>query len=159
MVSFVGFDSLMSSVYPIIGWLGMALVVVLVAWWIKNRKRIYEEISRRERIYELAYSREHPDEEFSRADAKELDEALDDSSVTSDSLRETIVVEVADDLLNDEDVDYEPEGKVARLLDESEKSDFSLEDSEKTDAEEAEAETTDEGTETGDAGSHAVGNK
>ncbi|MDK6259812.1 hypothetical protein QP119_05160 [Corynebacterium frankenforstense] len=162
VVSFVGFDSLMSSVYPIIGWLGMALVVVLVAWWIKNRKRIYEEITRRERIYELAYNREHPDEEFSRADARELDEALDDSSVTSDSLRETIVVEVADDLLNDDEVDYEPEGKVAQLLDESEKSDFSLEDSGKADAEadaDTTAETTTDGAGTGDDGSHAVGNK
>ncbi|WP_084168507.1 YkvI family membrane protein [Corynebacterium atypicum] len=128
-VSFIGFDSLMSSVYPIIGWMGMALVAVLIAWWVKNRLRITQEVKRRERIFELAYAREHPDEDFSTKDARELEKALGDSPVKAKELRETIVVEVADELLNDDDVDYEPKGKVAKLLEESDKSDWSREDS------------------------------
>lgn len=136
-ISFVGFDSLMNSVYPLIGWMGMVLVAILIVWWIKNRVRITKEIKRRERIFELAYAREHPEEDFSRKDERELERALVESPAKTKELRETIVVEVADELLNDEEVDYEPTGAVADLLDESEKSDWSKEDTPTDDVESA----------------------
>lgn len=49
-VSFVGFNDLMNVVYPILGWLGLAMLVVLVGWWLFFRERLVEEDSRRNTI-------------------------------------------------------------------------------------------------------------
>ena len=48
-VSFAGFDTLMKYVYPVIGYTGMVMIVVMVFGWARYRTQIAEETTRRGR--------------------------------------------------------------------------------------------------------------
>lgn len=109
-VSFVGFKTLLTAVFPILGYLGILLVGALVAWWIKSRVRITREAHRRERLRDLTYAREHPDEEFTHKDAKELEKITDASHVEDERLAEQVHNEVVEELEADPEVDYEYKG-------------------------------------------------
>lgn len=93
-ISFLGFEALMTYVYPAIGYAGMLLVAALVFWWVKHRGTISAEINRREQMHQLAYQREHPDEEFSRRDAAELRSIASESNAEPDRLREVFRSEI-----------------------------------------------------------------
>lgn len=92
-VSFVGFDTLLNYVYPVLGYLGLAMIALLVGWWVKNRKRLVSESGRRERIHELTDAREDPTQEFSEKAQTELKEALRDSDADSDRLKQVVTEE------------------------------------------------------------------
>lgn len=94
-VSFIGFDTLMTYVYPVLGYLGLVLVVVLVSWWVKSRKQFPQESERRERIHDLEEQREDPDRDFDGGDQSELDQALDDSEADSDRLETVVTGEIS----------------------------------------------------------------
>ncbi|PKF68783.1 hypothetical protein CXB45_05365 [Corynebacterium mastitidis] len=106
-ISFFGFEALMNYVYPAIGYTGIVMVGMLMYWWVKNRSVIKEEIERRDRIRELTYNREHPDEDFSRADAHELRQHVQDSNITDEMLTTSIEEEVTTELIEDDSVDYD----------------------------------------------------
>lgn len=93
-VSFVGFDTLMTYVYPVLGYLGIAMVVVLVSWWIYARRRLSEESDHRDTIRTLTEHREHDDEDFSSEEESELREELDASDADSDALEKQATSEV-----------------------------------------------------------------
>lgn len=57
VISLVGFGTLMSVVYPVIGYVGMVLVVVMFIWWFRNREAIGVEAGRRTRIRALMTKR------------------------------------------------------------------------------------------------------
>ncbi|KAB1502458.1 hypothetical protein F7230_08460 [Corynebacterium sp. 320] len=97
-VSFVGFESLMAKVYPVIGYVGLLMIAALVAWWIKSRARIARESKRRDRIHELTTHREDPEEDFSAKEERELDKHLSESHIDEEQLAEVIDGEVKDKL-------------------------------------------------------------
>ena len=94
-VSFVGFDTLMAYVYPVLGYLGLAMVALLVGWWAKSRKRFSQESDRRDRIHELAEQREDPDRDFGEREQTELDGALKDSDADADRLEQAVTSEIS----------------------------------------------------------------
>jgi uncharacterized membrane protein YkvI len=104
-VSFVGFDTLMAYVYPVLGYLGLALVALLVGWWTKSRKRFSQESDRRERIHELAERREDPERDFGEREQSELDGALRDSDADADRLERAVTSEIS---IRDTDLDRGP---------------------------------------------------
>lgn len=53
VLSFVGFKELVSYVYPILGYVGLLLIVVMLVAWVRGRVRIYKESERRMRIVDL----------------------------------------------------------------------------------------------------------
>lgn len=108
-ISFFGFEALMTYVYPAIGYAGMVMVAVLVFWWVKHRKTISEEIKRREQMHQLAYQREHPDEEFTKRDAAELRSIATESNAEPDRLREVFRSEV-EEQVSSEVEDYQASG-------------------------------------------------
>ena len=108
-ISFLGFQTLMTYVYPAIGYVGIVMVAMLVWWGIKHRRTIAEEMDRRERILELTYAREHPDEEFTRSHARELEKHAEESNIHSEEIVATIEEEVATALVEDDSVDYTEE--------------------------------------------------
>lgn len=93
VVSFVGFDTLMTYVYPVLGYLGMAMVVLLVGWWIYARKRLSEESGHRDIIRDLTEQRENGDD-FSSDDEDKLSHELDESDADSDELGEQVSGEI-----------------------------------------------------------------
>ncbi|MCP3426714.1 hypothetical protein NBM05_12050 [Rothia sp. AR01] len=94
-VSFVGFETLMTYVYPVIGYLGLAMVALLVGWWLKSRRRFTQESGRRERIRDLEEQRGDDGRPFSAEDQSELDRALAESHVDSDRLEEVVTGELS----------------------------------------------------------------
>lgn len=93
-VSFIGFDTLMTYVYPVLGYLGMAMVVFLVGWWIYARRRLTEESGHRDTIRDLTEQREDDDADFSSDDESELSDELEESDADSDALAEQVTSEV-----------------------------------------------------------------
>ncbi|WGH08512.1 YkvI family membrane protein [Rothia kristinae] len=106
-VSFVGFETLMTYVYPVIGWIGAAMVLVLLGWWVLNRRDILAEGDRRRNLRALLYLRDHPEREYSDAHAARAERIAEDSVVEAPQVTAAIDVEVLRDLNRDEDVDSE----------------------------------------------------
>ena len=100
-VSFVGFETLMTYVYPVIGYVGIVMVATLMVWWGKHRKDIAAETAVREDIYDLVKRREDPEQDFGSSEKQELQSKLDDSEM--DNTEEAIHREVKNDLDLDED--------------------------------------------------------
>ncbi|WP_408925992.1 hypothetical protein ACKFRT_05120 [Corynebacterium sp. YSMAA1_1_F7] len=97
-ISFVGFETLMTYVYPVIGYIGMVMIAVMIAWWIRSRARIALESKRRDRIHELAHAREHEAEEYTEEDRKEMRKLVGESHIDDKTLHETITDEVKDEI-------------------------------------------------------------
>lgn len=102
VVSFVGFDSLMENVYPIIGYTGIFMIACLIAWWIKSRARIARESKRRERIQELALQREDDEYDFSKEEEAELNKHISESHMEDERLHEAVQSEL-EELSGDSD--------------------------------------------------------
>ena len=102
LVSLIGFGTLMSVVYPAIGYVGMVLVVVMFVWWFRNRKQIGAESGRRTRIRALMTKRDDDSKDFSRYNETQLREATHDSPADDDVLTGAIETQVKHDLAEDE---------------------------------------------------------
>lgn len=86
-VSFIGFDALMNSVYPAIGYIGMFMALALITAWVRGRATLAKEAGRRLQIRDLvargAHSQGERDPELHRAaqasniDSEEIVAALD----------------------------------------------------------------------------------
>nr|WP_156193637.1 hypothetical protein [Corynebacterium kalinowskii] len=108
-VSFFGFKTLMAFVYPVIGYIGMFMVVVLVYAWLISFKDIKDEARRRARIKALLRLKLRPDHEYDEAKDAVIGEELKESVVDEEELLTNVLEEVADDLHKDDAVDFDVE--------------------------------------------------
>lgn len=108
-VSFFGFKTLMAYVYPVIGYIGMFMVVVMVVAWVKYLGDIKDETRRRARIKSLLRLKLRPDAPYDDAKDAVIGEALTDSVVDEGELLNDVLEEVAEDLHNDDSVDFDVE--------------------------------------------------
>ncbi|QPK84048.1 hypothetical protein G7Y29_04515 [Corynebacterium qintianiae] len=98
-LSFIGFAELVNWVYPVIGYLGMVLIVVMVYAWIKDRTLIQQETKRRERLAALAEKALDPDaKELTDSQREEVEELVSESHVEETQLWQSVQEEVAADL-------------------------------------------------------------
>lgn len=93
-VSLVGFGTLMSYVYPAIGYVGMIMVLVMLAWWFRRRRQIAIETSRRDRIRALLTLRAAPDRRFPQGHERRLERAAHESTADDNAVTEAIDTEV-----------------------------------------------------------------
>jgi uncharacterized membrane protein YkvI len=93
-VSFIGFDTLMTYVYPVLGYLGLAMVVLLVGWWLYYRNRLGEESEHRDTIRQLTEDREDEDADFDSSDEDRLSRELKEADADADELEEQVNREV-----------------------------------------------------------------
>lgn len=93
-LSFFGFSTLVGYLYPIIGYVGFALIAVFVFSWVRSRSEIKDEAHRRHRIRRLLARRLRRDKHFSRRDRKHLTTALEESPVENVELEEAIAEDV-----------------------------------------------------------------
>lgn len=115
-LSFVGFKKLVGYVYPTLGYIGILLIIVLIATYFIGRNKLHEESRRRHRIRKLVRRKIHPEKKFTRKDQTRLDKAIDASNVDNAELRETVREEVVDELVSDANVDFtEEDGEELRL--------------------------------------------
>lgn len=104
---FIGFADLVGWVYPLLGYLGLILAVVMGAAWFRDRENIKDETGRRERLAELAETQLDPDSaDLTRAERAEVEELASDSHVADQELWQSVQEEVAADLDADSSSDF-----------------------------------------------------
>lgn len=109
-LSFFDFALLVNKVFPILGWLGIALVAVLLGTWVVNgRKRIGREVLRRDRIRTLILRLVDPKGKFTRKDWATLEKSFKESSVSAGQLRDDVTEDVVQELDGDDDIDFSAE--------------------------------------------------
>lgn len=108
-LSFFGFKSLVGSIYPALGYFGIALIVVLCGAYLLGRNKLVEESKRRGRIRKLARRKMHPERKFTTADQKKLDRAVADSNVSNVELQESVRDDIVEELVSDDNVDFTEE--------------------------------------------------
>ena len=108
-MSFLGFKTLMNYVYPILGYLGMFMIVVLVFAWFRGLSKIRDESTRRERIKSLLRLKLHPDETYDEKHDGTIGRELKESNLHHEVLFEDLVAEVTEELDSDEEVEFTPD--------------------------------------------------
>ena len=76
--SFMGFKKLIGGMYPIIGWLGVALLVVLAVGWLRERSAVLREENLRRKLIRVLVRKHADDLEYTdehRAQARTLAQA------------------------------------------------------------------------------------
>lgn len=97
-LSFMGFKKLMAILYPILGFLGTALIIILIVAWFKERDSIKSESKKRDQIEELTRKKLDDDLEFSRKDRQKLDSLAEASIIDDDKIKEAVEEEIEEEL-------------------------------------------------------------
>ncbi|MBV7301957.1 hypothetical protein [Corynebacterium sp. TAE3-ERU2] len=105
VLSFIGFRQLVAYVYPALGYIGVALIVVLIVAWWRGRSMIKGETERRIRIRELMAMRFDPNRPYSREEAAEMRREIASSNIEDEELLESITEEVRDELEDTSELD------------------------------------------------------
>lgn len=104
VVSFLGFSNLLGWVYPVIGYIGMVMIVVTSISWIKNHARINREADVRDRLTELAEQKLDPETpDLSGEEKQEVRELARDSRVDGKQLWESVQQDVAEEMALDDE--------------------------------------------------------
>src|SRR5690625_1739463 len=109
-LSFVGFQSLVANVYPILGYIGILMIVVMSFAWLKNRNTVKTETDRRLRARQLVARKLDPRKRFTKKNERELAKLATESNMDTPEFVEVVSDEVLDELESDaalEDFDRE----------------------------------------------------
>mgnify|MGYP006999048221 CR=1 FL=1 len=106
-LSFIGFSDLVGWVYPVLGYLGLILGIIMAVAWFRDRKNIKDETGRRERLTELAQTQLHPDQDnLTKDERDEVNTLTSDSNIGDQDLWHSVQEEVAADLDADGSNDF-----------------------------------------------------
>lgn len=109
VLSFVGFQNLVSVVYPVLGYLGLLLIAVVTLAWLRGVPKLRKEGDRRRRALDLTRLKMDPRERFTKNDERELEYITTKSVVAEEELTEALENEVTQELTDDAELDYDPE--------------------------------------------------
>ena len=109
ILSFIGFQSLVSNVYPVLGYLGLLMIAVMVFKWITNRDKITSESKRRHRAHILVQRKLDPRQRFTKKNQKELAKLAAASNMKTDEFEDAIAEEIHEELEADEELEYDRE--------------------------------------------------
>lgn len=102
LCSFGGFKKLIGVMYPILGYMGMLLLVILLAGWIRERRNIVFEKSARRKMLQISLKKQDPDRKASKEE-KELFHSLGEMSPADTESLKKDVREMAKDILSSTD--------------------------------------------------------
>lgn len=97
-LSFMGFKKLMAILYPILGFLGTALIIILIVAWFKERDSIESEIKKRDQMEELTRKKLDDNEEFSRKDRDKLNDLAEASIIEDEKIKEAVEEEIEEEM-------------------------------------------------------------
>lgn len=109
ILSFIGFKQLVSSVYPILGWIGLLMIAVMVISWITQRDKITSESDRRVRARTLVKRRLDPREHFTKKNERELRKLAAASNMETEEFVEVVAEEIHEELEADDEIEYDRE--------------------------------------------------
>lgn len=101
-LSFLGFKKLMSILYPILGYLGLVLTIILVIAWFREREEIKREIRRRFAISVLTRRKLDDDLEFGKMEKEKLNRLAEKSIIDNKEIKDAVHEEVKEDLEGEE---------------------------------------------------------
>lgn len=101
-LSFLGFKKLMSILYPILGYLGLILTIILVIAWFREREEIKREIKRRFAISVLTRRKLDDDLEFGKMEKDKLNRLAENSIIDNKDIKEAVHEEVKEELEDEE---------------------------------------------------------
>ncbi|MCI6206944.1 MAG: hypothetical protein SPK00_07140 [Corynebacterium glucuronolyticum] len=109
LFSFIPFATLVNWLYPIVGYVGILLIITLVISWVATRPEITEEGTRREKIRRLVSRRLDPRARFTSKQRRKLRSEIRASNVEDKELYRAIEQEEADRLDSDDEVEFSSE--------------------------------------------------
>lgn len=98
VLSFAGFKQLVAIMYPLLGYIGILLLIVLIYAWISGKKDIKKERKRRKRIFKLFMKKYDEDKDFTKADQKKLNVLIEDSNIDNKELKKDMKEIVKEEL-------------------------------------------------------------
>ncbi len=101
-LSFLGFKKLMSILYPILGYLGLILTIILVIFWFREREEIKREIRRRFGISVLTRRKLDDDLEFGKMEKEKLNRLAEKSIIDNKEIKKAVHEEVKEELEDEE---------------------------------------------------------
>lgn len=104
--SFGGFKTLVSYMYPILGYMGIVLTVVLLIAWFKERKNIIIEKFIRRKMIRILFKKHDDNKEFTSKDKKVFHELGEASIADTETLKEDIKSYTQDVADNTKDLQY-----------------------------------------------------
>lgn len=102
-LSFMGFKKLMALLYPILGYLGLILIIILIVAWFKERDAIKSENKKRDQMSDLTRKKLDDDEDFGKKDREKLNELAEESIIENDKIKEAVEEEVEEELEEEKD--------------------------------------------------------
>lgn len=88
VLSFGGFKELVSIFYPIIGYVGILMMIVLVAAWYKERSAIKYESYKRLGISHYMWKKVDDNEDFSKEDERRLEKLIERSNIDNEQIEQ-----------------------------------------------------------------------
>ncbi len=89
-LSFCGFKTLVSIMYPILGYIGMLLLLVLVTTWVREKKNIIKEKLIRKKMIRLAVKKYDEDLDYTSKDKKMFHNLGEKSVVDTEEIKSEI---------------------------------------------------------------------
>ena len=90
ILSFMGFKKLVSIMYPILGYIGFIMLMVLLIGWIKERSNIRDEKFLRRKMIRLITKKYDDEQEYTKADKEKFQKLGEDSIVDTKSIKSDI---------------------------------------------------------------------
>ncbi|MXP42060.1 hypothetical protein GRI75_10450 [Altererythrobacter soli] len=107
-LSFVGFRDLVAYVYPALGYLGLILIGVMAAGWVRGRSHLSAEARRRLHLRRLAARRLDPRHDFAPMHADLVQRLSGESHISDAELHAALIARTETALKKDPDVEYDP---------------------------------------------------
>lgn len=107
-LSFLGFETLVGVMYPIIGWVGVIMLAILTYAWFTMREELRREQRIRRKARRLIWRKWNRKQSFTAKHDAELVATLDASAVDSKDLHRGLSHDVVADIEADEDAEVEP---------------------------------------------------
>ncbi len=88
--SFAGFKELVSIMYPILGYIGILLLIVLLVAWIREKQNIYKEKMIRRKMIAVESKKYDDDQEYTAKDKKLFKELSEESVLDNKDIRDEV---------------------------------------------------------------------
>ena len=98
ILSFLGFKELMGVLYPILGYLGDILVVVLVIAWLKGREAIKKENDKRDKLTDLTRKKYKEEKSFDKEDVENLEKFAESSIIENEKIKKAVEEEIEEEI-------------------------------------------------------------
>ena len=90
LLSFMGFKKLVSVMYPILGYIGFMMLIILAIAWVKEKSNIRDEKSIRRKMIRLITKKYDDEQEYTQRDKAKFQKLGEDSIIDTQSIKSDI---------------------------------------------------------------------